>query len=219
MKLDLMSVAARSKRLSAGNPGINSIVLTRLEVVSKPLFVRLRGSVLSRSETVMKVEPSDAQWARMARLLPKPKAKPKGGRPCADDRAVMEGILWVLCSGARWRDMPDRYPAYATRWRRLGEWERAELLLSIWRAFLKHLDEAQQLDWSEAFMDGTFAPANKGAIASAKHASQRAEETLAHGAVPRVGAGRPKQNPQRIIADRGYDSHALWARPKCRGIS
>ena len=123
----------------------------------------------------MKVELTDAQWDRISRLIPKPKATPKGGRPRADDRAVMEGILWVLRSGARWRDMPDRYPAYATCWRRLGEWERADLWLSLWRAFLKDLDDAQQLDWSEAFMDGTFAPAKKGALASEKHARVRGQ--------------------------------------------
>jgi len=123
----------------------------------------------------MKVELTDAQWARIAKLLPKPKAKPKGGRPRANDRDVMEGILWVLRSGARWRDMPDRYPAYATCWRRLGEWERADLWLSLWRAFLKDLDEAQQIDWSEAFMDGTFAPAKKGALASEKHVRVRGQ--------------------------------------------
>jgi len=123
----------------------------------------------------MKAELTDAHWARIACLIPKPKAKPRGGRPRADDREVMEGILWMLRSGARWRDMPDRYPAYATCWRRLGEWERADLWLSLWRAFLKDLDEAQQLDWSEAFMDGTFAPAKKGATASAKHARVRGQ--------------------------------------------
>ena len=48
--------------------------------------------------------------------------------------------------------------------------------------------------------------------------SQLAEDTLAHVAVPRVGAGRPKQNPQRIIADRGYDSRELWKRLKRRGM-
>jgi transposase len=48
--------------------------------------------------------------------------------------------------------------------------------------------------------------------------SQLAEATLAHVAVPRVGPGRPKQNPQRIVADRGYDSRALWLRLKQRGI-
>ena len=42
----------------------------------------------------MKVELTDTQWTRIAKLLPKPKAKPKGGgRPRADYRAVMEGIL------------------------------------------------------------------------------------------------------------------------------
>ena len=121
----------------------------------------------------MKVELSDAQWARIVPSLPKPKAKPKGGRPRANDRDVMEGILSILRSGARWRDIPDRYPAYATCWRRLGEWERADLWLTLWRAFPKELDKAKQLDWSEAFMDGTFAPAKKGALASAKHAKVR----------------------------------------------
>ena len=121
----------------------------------------------------MKLELTDAQWTRISRRLPKPAAKPKGGRPRADDRACMEGILWILRTGARWRDMPERFPAPVTCWRRLGEWERADVWLSLWRAFLKDLDEAAQLDWSEAFMDGTFAPAKKGALASAKHARVR----------------------------------------------
>lgn len=45
-----------------------------------------------------------------------------------------------------------------------------------------------------------------------------AEPTLAQVAVPRAGPGRPKQKPQRIIADRGYDSRALWQRLGTRGI-
>ena len=128
--------------------------------------------ILSPSAAVLKVELTDAQWARILPLIPKPKAKPMGGRPQANDRDVMEGILWVLRSGARWRDLPDRYPASATCWRRLGEWERerADAWLSLWRAFLKNLDAAQQVDWSKAFVDGTFAPAKKGALASANHA-------------------------------------------------
>jgi transposase len=49
--------------------------------------------------------------------------------------------------------------------------------------------------------------------------AQLAEETLAHVAVPRAGPGRPKQNPRRIVADRGYDSRQLWERLKQRGIA
>ena len=48
--------------------------------------------------------------------------------------------------------------------------------------------------------------------------SQLAEETLACVAVPRAGPGRPKQNPLRIVADRGYDSVKLWERLRRRGI-
>ena len=48
--------------------------------------------------------------------------------------------------------------------------------------------------------------------------SHLAEETLAQVAVPRAGPGRPRQKPERIVADRGYDSRKLWERLKQRGI-
>ena len=110
---------------------------------------------------------TDAQWAKIAPLLPKRKASPNGGRPRAADRDCLEGILWVLRTGARWRDVPPPYASGATCWRRLAEWERQDVWLSLWRAFLSELDARHQLDWSEAFLDGTFAPAKKGALASA----------------------------------------------------
>ena len=56
-------------------------------------------------------------------------------------------------------------------------------------------------------------------LSPANHAEcQLAEATLATVAVRRAGPGRPKQKPTRIIADRGYDSRALWERLKARGI-
>lgn len=118
---------------------------------------------------------TDAQWAHIAPLVPKPKRTPLGGRPRADARACFEGILWVLRTGARWRDLPAQYPSGVTCWRRLGEWERADVWLRLWRGFLKTLSTRKQLDWSEAFLDGTFAPAKKGALASARHAKARGQ--------------------------------------------
>lgn len=118
---------------------------------------------------------TDEQWARVAPHLPKPNRSLKGGRPRSDDRACFEGILWILRSGARWKDLPDAYPSPATCWRRLSEWEAQDIWLELWRAFLAQLDEAKQLDWSEAFMDGTFAPAKKGGLASEKHARVRGQ--------------------------------------------
>ena len=51
-------------------------------------------------------ELTNTQWARIQPRLPKPKRR---GRPWADDRQTINGILWVLRSGARWKDMPREY--------------------------------------------------------------------------------------------------------------
>ena len=115
-----------------------------------------------------KKELTEAQWEKIKPFLPEPKHSKKGGRPPADNRACLEGILWVLRSGARWKDLPGDFPSPSTCWGRLHDWEQAGLWLKIWRAFLGELDEKGQLDWSETFADGSFAPAKKGATASAK---------------------------------------------------
>ena len=105
---------------------------------------------------------SDAQWKKIFPLLPSVEIPRKKGRPRADDRMVVEGILWVLRTGARWKDLPDKYPSPSTCWRRLKGWEEDGIWLNVWRTFLSELDSSGVLDWSEAFMDGSFAPAKKG---------------------------------------------------------
>ena len=114
---------------------------------------------------------SDEQWAKLESLLPKVKSR---GRPWADNRRVLEGILWVLKTGARWRDLPKEYPSASTCWRRLRQWEEQDVWLKIWRQFLGELDQRGKLDWSESFLDGSFAPAKKGASASAKPSAAKA---------------------------------------------
>ncbi len=115
---------------------------------------------------------SDAQWAKLEPLLPKYSS---AGRPWKDNRAVLEGILWVLKTGARWRDLPSDFGVSpATCWRRLRLWEEDDVWLKVWRHFLAELDARGQLDWSESFIDGSFAPAKKGAPASAKPSAARA---------------------------------------------
>ncbi len=105
---------------------------------------------------------TNEQWKKIEKFLPKPKLSKKGGRPWADNRKVFEGILWILRTGAPWADLPKRYPSPSTCWRRLKLWEEQDIWLQAWRAFLSELDEKGQLDWSEAFVDGSFAPAKKG---------------------------------------------------------
>src|SRR6266542_3112007 len=59
-----------------------------------------------------------------------PPQKPKTGRPAVDHRRILNGILWLLRTGAPWRDLPERYGPGRTvarrfdRWRRAGIWER-----------------------------------------------------------------------------------------------
>lgn len=67
---------------------------------------------------------TDEQWAVLAPLIPAPKRRIDGrGRPIEhDDRAVMDGVLWILRTGTAWADLPDRYPSYATCFRRFSRW-------------------------------------------------------------------------------------------------
>ena len=117
---------------------------------------------------------TDAQWKKIEPLLPKPKVSRRGGRPWSDNRRVFEGILWILRTGAPWADLPKTYPSPSTCWRRLKLWEEQDVWLKAWRALLAELDERGQLNWSEAFIDGSFAPAKKGAVVSAPAAGARA---------------------------------------------
>jgi transposase len=111
----------------------------------------------------MRPELSDAQWKLIAPHLPPPK---RMGRPRADDRRTLEGILWVLRTGARWQDVPREYGSPTTCWRRLQQWEAAGVWERLWRVILASLEAEQKLDWTQAFLDGSFVPAKKGALES-----------------------------------------------------
>lgn len=103
---------------------------------------------------------SDGQWEVVAPLLPPGKAT---GRPRADDRRTLNGILYVLRTGCRWQDVPERYGSGVTCWRRLAQWQAAGTWERVWRRLLQSLDEEGKVDWSRAFLDGSFVPAKRGA--------------------------------------------------------
>jgi transposase len=118
---------------------------------------------------------TDAQWTLIEPLLPEPRRrKDNRGRPWASNRACLEGILWVLQTGAAWRFLPDEFLSPSTCWRRLRQWEEEGVWLSAWRALLGALDDEGLLKWDETFLDGSFAPAKKGAPPSAKPRVARA---------------------------------------------
>src|SRR5687768_1278699 len=107
---------------------------------------------------------TDEQWSVIEPLLPSMRVRTDGrGRPWRDPRDVLDGILWILRSGARWKDLPERYPSYQTCHRRFQRWVRNGTLKRILRALAKDLQERGGIDLSECFIDGTFAGAKKGA--------------------------------------------------------
>jgi len=63
-------------------------------------------------------ELSDEEWGLIEPLLP---SKAKTGRPRADDRSIINGILYVLTTGCRWMDIPPKYGHYSTAFRRLKD--------------------------------------------------------------------------------------------------
>jgi transposase len=118
---------------------------------------------------------SETQWQKIQPLLPKLKCR-RRGRPAKSNRVVLEGILWVLKTGARWRDLPKEIGVSpSVCWKRLHRWDQQGVWLRIWRAFLSELDQRGRLDWRESFLDGSFAPAKKGATESAKPSVARAQ--------------------------------------------
>ena len=114
---------------------------------------------------------TEKQWKEIGPLLPKLRSS---GRPWKNNRLVIEGILWILRTGARWKDLPEKYPSPSTCWRRLKLWEEQGVWEKIWRTFIRKLDKQGQIDWSECFMDGTFVSAKKGAQKSGKRREERA---------------------------------------------
>lgn len=105
---------------------------------------------------------TEEQWACIEPLLP---PQPAVGRHRADDRQTLNGILYVLRTGCAWEDLPREYGSSTTCWRRLNRWSADGTWERIWRTLLSQLDAAQRLDWTQAFLDGSFVPAKKGAEA------------------------------------------------------
>ena len=117
---------------------------------------------------------TDAHWERIAPHLPEHPPSPKGGRPRADDRECLEGILWLLRCGARWQDIPVDLTSGSNCWRRLQEWAAGSVLERIQAELIAELNELGRVDLSELFADATFIRAKKGVWRSAEPSAARA---------------------------------------------
>lgn len=111
----------------------------------------------------------DHAWELVQPLLPAEKPQGHGGRPYLDHRTVMNGIFWVLCSGAPWRDLPERYGCWKTIYNRFNRWSKEGTINLIFNKLLSVLDAHDLLDWSAVALDGSNVRALKCAAGAQKN--------------------------------------------------
>ena len=103
---------------------------------------------------------TDEQWLMLEPLFPPLPQRRGKGQPPADRRLVLNSILWILITGARWCDLPDG-PAFAKRstsHRWMVKWQDDGLLYRIEQSLLSMAELQGLIDWSASSVDGSFSP-------------------------------------------------------------
>jgi transposase len=115
-------------------------------------------------------ELSDAQWERLAPLLP-PQHRSGRGRPAKDHRLIVNAILWRLATGVPWRDLPERFGPWRTVYSRFRRWQQAGVWERVLAALQAEADARGELDWSLHVLDGTTIRAHQHAAGAKKGAA------------------------------------------------
>jgi transposase len=109
---------------------------------------------------------TNEQWEQLKVVLPP--QKQRTGRPALDHRQVMNGILWVLRTGAPWRDLPERYGKWATIYSRFRRWREQ----GVWDEILSKLQSIKSrepgIDWELHFIDASVVRAHRHAAGAKK---------------------------------------------------
>ena len=115
-------------------------------------------------------ELSDAQWERLAPLLP-PQHRSGRGRPAKNHRTIVNAILWRLATGVPWRDLPEGYGSWRTVYSRFRRWQQAGVWERVLAALQAEADATGEVDWSLHFLDGTTVRAHQHAAGAKKGAA------------------------------------------------
>lgn len=121
--------------------------------------------------SVLGVHVPERLWAELEPLIPVPKRRFRNpGRRRHEERACLEGILFVLRWGIPWRALPREpgRPSGKTCWRRLDEWQRSGVWQQLVERLQARLADAEAIAWERAIADATIVPAKRGAGRSAK---------------------------------------------------
>jgi len=91
---------------------------------------------------------TDGQWERIAPLIPGKKGDP--GRSGADNRRFVEGVLWIVRTGAPWRDLPASFGNWFSVWKRFRRWALKGVFEKLFQAL------SDEPDFEYALIDGTI---------------------------------------------------------------
>lgn len=115
---------------------------------------------------------TDAQWARLASLLPRGK---KAGRPPKrSKRQLIDGIRWRIRCGTPWRDVPERYGPWQTIYGLFRRWQRAGVWTFIFKAVQALADAEGRITW-DIGVDSTIARAHQHAAGARREGHRQAE--------------------------------------------
>ncbi|MGZ3386364.1 MAG: IS5 family transposase [Isosphaeraceae bacterium] len=116
-------------------------------------------------------ELSDQKWDRISVLFSQRTRPGKVGRPPSDHRPIVNGILWILHTGAAWRDLPEPYGPWQTVFTRFNVWRRDGTWVRIVTSLLDELDDKGQLDHDLWCIDGSVIRASRAAAGGGKKGS------------------------------------------------
>jgi transposase len=138
-------------------------------IFSLTAFVERKTKVV-RSEIFVskRYELTDEQWALIEPILPKRMATT--GRKPKDPRQMLNGIVWILRSGAPWRDLPERYGPWQTVYDSYGHWRDDGTFDRILSALQIRLDRQGRIDWDLWCIDGSSVRAARAAAGATRKA-------------------------------------------------
>ena len=120
-------------------------------------------------------EVTDDQWEAIRSILPKRTAKT--GRPASDPRLMLNGILWILRTGAPWRDLPERFGPWQTVYDHFARWRKAGVYDRILESLHVRLDAVGEIDWDLWCIDGSSVRATRAAAGAAAVGTRTSRKT------------------------------------------
>ncbi|WP_122320865.1 MULTISPECIES: IS5 family transposase [Pseudomonas syringae group genomosp. 2] len=110
-------------------------------------------------------EISSERWAIIEAIISPPQHM---GRPRRDDRQMLDGIFWILCSGAKWRDLPERFGSWKTVYQRFRQWRDNGKFEQVLRHLHLRLREDGFIDLDTWMVDSTSIRASRAASGAGK---------------------------------------------------